>query len=119
MSNRKIFISYIILVCILVLGSAILTIINLIDIIRFSREEVNVTFISAVALFVVGIGCLILLIKKLFHNFYIKIYPIVDNASDLANGNVVSEKRSYKNLKILIIVIFLITIILQLVVLIA
>lgn len=101
-------------VCLLVLGSTTLTIINLIDIIRFPPEEVDLTFIIAVAFFIVGIGCLILLIKKLFHYFYIKIFPVVDNASDLANGKVVSEKRAYKNLKIMIIIIFLLSIILQL-----
>ena len=63
---------------------------------------------------ILGIGCLILLIKKLFHYLYIKIFPVVDNASDLANGKVVSEKRAYKNLKIMIIVIFSLSIILQL-----
>ena len=113
MSSRKIFISYIILVCLLVLCSTTLTIVNLIDIIRILPEKVDITFIFAVAFFVVGIGCLILLIKKLFHCFYEKIFPIVDDASDWANGKVVSEKKSYKNLKIMTVVIFLTVAILQ------
>ena len=67
--------------------------------------------------FIVGVGCLVLLIKKLFHLFYRKVFPMVDNAADLANGNVVSEKRAYRNLKIMTICIFLIVVILQLIVL--
>lgn len=100
MRSRKIFISYIILVCLLVFGSTTLTIINLIDIIRFPPEEVDLTFIIAVAFFIVGIGCLILLIKKLFHCFYKKTVPIVYNAEEWSQAKVASEKKPIKVYKL-------------------
>ena len=117
MKAGKPFIVYTVGVCLLALGGTILTVINFIDIIRFPPKEVDLTFIVASAFFIVGVGCLVLLIKKLFHWFYRKVFPMVDNAADLANGNVVSEKRAYRNLKIMTICIFLIVVILQLIVL--
>lgn len=116
MSNRKIFISFIVLTGILVLGSAILTIINLIDIIRFPPEEMDLTFIVAAAFFVIGIGCLILLIKKLFHWFYKKTVPVVYNAEEWSQAKVASEKKAYKSLQITTIMVFLIVTILQIIV---
>ena len=66
MKAGKPFIVYTVGVCLLALGGTILTVINFIDIIRFPPQEVDLTFIVASAFFIVGVGCLVLLIKKLF-----------------------------------------------------
>ena len=73
----------------------------------------NLLFLITLAFFIVGILCLLLLIKKLFNWVYLKLYPLVDEASKVTFVEPVSARRAYKSLKVTIIILLTASLILQ------
>jgi len=78
-------------------------------------NKIDVLFIVSTGFYIVGILCLIFLIKKIFHWFYNKMVPIVEDAEWLSQGGATSKRKAYNSLKIAIIVIFLIDVIFQII----
>lgn len=112
MSKKRCMI-YNIVICFLVLLCSITIGINFAKLLKLSK--IDELFIISGALFIVGILCLIFLIKKLFHWLYLKLNPIVYKAEEWAQAKVVSELKAYKSLRVTNITIFSIVLLLQII----
>lgn len=100
----------------LVISCSCLMVANIIHVIFcLNINKIDVLFIVSTGFYIVGILCLIFLIKKIFHWFYNKMVPIVEDAEWLSQGGATSKRKAYNSLKIAIIVIFLIDVIFQII----
>ena len=109
---KKNLIIYIMSLSILIVGNSLLLYFNIIELINLPK--MNELFIIGALCF--GIGCFdaLLLIKKIFHKFYRIAAKLETDANDSEIGSwLVSEKKAYKTLKVILVVLFLLAAIFQ------
>ena len=109
---KKAFIIYIIALSILIAGNSLLLYFNIIELINLPK--MNELFV--IGAFCFGFGCLyaLLLIKRIFHKFYRIAAKLESDANDSEIGSwLVSEKKAYKTLKVMLVVLFLLAAIFQ------
>ena len=109
--NRKITNNILLIVSLIFLTACVILVcFNVINIVH--NAPINELFIIALPLMFVGILCLILTIKKVFHWWFNKIYPTAEKAEERGYGRVGTEKGAYNTLMLVTIVLFGIVLIL-------
>lgn len=84
--------------CILWISSFALIYLNMINAIQ--QKNLNPLFGIAIAIILIGILCMICMIKKVFHKIYSKLYPLGEKAEEWSQSRVVSSQKAYKTLRI-------------------
>ena len=64
------------------------------------QKNLNPLFGIAIAIILIGILCMICMIKRVFHKIYSKLYPLGEKAEEWSQSRVVSSQKAYKTLRI-------------------
>ena len=113
MDKKKKSICFIVVLCCLVGINIILVCIFF----RYADKPIsmNPLLIITYAIFFVGVMLLCLLIKRVFHWFYQKMYKAAENAANVSQAYPVGEKQAYRTLKVVLIALFVFELILQII----
>lgn len=78
-------------------------------------NPLDLLLIITYAIFLAGIVLLFLLIKRVFHWVYQKMYKAAENAAKVSQAYPVGEKEAYRTLKVVLIALFVFELILQII----
>ena len=113
MDKKKKSICFIVVLCCLVGINIILACIFFCCVDKLN--PLDLLLIITYAIFLAGIVLLCLLIKRVFHWVYQKMYKAAENAAKVSQAYPVGEKEAYRTLKVVLIALFVFELILQIV----